>query len=232
MTQFGGNWMQALTAVSSAVVSAVSSEVRAEQHLATEAVVAYVDGELSLPAHERATRHLARCALCTAEVAAQRQARTAVRSAGAPSMPASLLAALHAIPHSAELPPGPDELSIDENGRFVTAQRPLVASSSLLLSAPLGSSPPLGTNPPFGLAEAAPASTRNRSRRRLGGAGVVATGLVIGALALTAPSEPELPGAPRTGADTDSGPATDVPVRFDLTQRTDAHLVRTGLAQR
>jgi anti-sigma factor RsiW len=227
MTQFGGNWIQALTAVSSAVVSAVS----AEEHLATEAVVAYVDGELSLPAHERATRHLAHCTLCTAEVAAQRQARTAVRSAGAPLMPASLLAALHAIPHSAELPAGPDELSIDENGRFVTAQRPL-AASSLLLSAPLGSSPPLGTNPQFGVADPAPAAARNRTRRRLGGAGVVATGLVIGALTLAAPAEPSLPGSPRTGADTDSGPATDVPARFEFTQHTDAHLVRTGLAQR
>ncbi|HEY0638661.1 MAG TPA: hypothetical protein VGD67_13505, partial [Pseudonocardiaceae bacterium] len=134
---FGGRpWAQVWTAVSAALASAGPGE----QHLATEAVVAYVDGELSIAAHERATRHLAVCVLCTAEVAAQRQARTAVRTATAPSMPASLLAALHAIPQSAELPPGPDQLSVDEYGQFVVAQRPLAGAAPLGLAGPLAAS--------------------------------------------------------------------------------------------
>lgn len=229
MTQFGGSWVQVWTAV----VSAVSAEVRSEQHLATEAVVAYVDAELSLPAHERATRHLARCALCTAEVAAQRQARTAVRSATAPSMSPSLLAALHAIPQSAELPPSPAELSVDENGQFVVAQRPLAAAAPLGLSAPLGSGSMLGSAGLFG--DATQPAARSRSSRRIrGGAGVVATGLVIGALALAAPNEPALPGTPRPGAGSDGGsPATDVPARFEFTHSpADRPLIPAGLAQR
>jgi len=70
-------------------------------HLAADAIVAFVDGELSLSAHERAARHLANCRMCTAEVAAQRQASTAARNAGAPAVPQTLLAALHDIQQSA-----------------------------------------------------------------------------------------------------------------------------------
>ena len=79
--------------------------VNAGQHLALDAVVAFVDGELSLAAHERAAAHVARCAMCSAEVAAQRQARSAVRSANSPATPAALLAALQAIPERTT--PGP-----------------------------------------------------------------------------------------------------------------------------
>src|SRR5262249_7595768 len=110
MTQPGGRqWSQVWTAMTAALASA-AAEVRAEGHLATDAIVAFVDGELSLSAHERAARHLANCNMCTAEVAAQRQASTAVRHAGAPAVPQALLAALHDIPQSATLPPGPEEL--------------------------------------------------------------------------------------------------------------------------
>ncbi len=230
MTQFGGSWAQVWTAVSSALVSAVPAEVRAEQHLATEAVVAFVDGELSLVAHERATRHLARCTQCTAEVAAQRQARTAVRNATAPSMPASLLAALHAIPHSAELPPAPDELSIDENGQFVMAQRPLTTAAPLGLSAPLGSGDRLGSGALLG---PAPVARARSSRRIRGGAGVVATGLVLGALALASPGEPTVPGAPRPDAGTGgSQPVTDAPARFEFAPRVSPLPSPAGMAQR
>jgi anti-sigma factor RsiW len=57
-----------------------------EQHLALDAVVAFVDGELSAAARDRAASHLIRCTGCAAEAAAQRQARAAVRAAGAPHM--------------------------------------------------------------------------------------------------------------------------------------------------
>lgn len=71
------------------------------EHLTTEAVVAFVDAELSPGAHERAAGHVARCAACAEEVSAQRQARAAVRSAAPPCVPASLLGALRGIPQEA-----------------------------------------------------------------------------------------------------------------------------------
>ena len=67
-------------------------------HLGTEAVVAYVDGELSVGAHQRASGHLAGCEQCTLDVHAQQQARAALRTSGPVSMPSSLLGALCRIP--------------------------------------------------------------------------------------------------------------------------------------
>lgn len=71
-------------------------------HLATEAVVAYVDGELSVGAHQRASAHLAGCEQCTLEVHAQQQARAALRTSGDVRMPSSLLGALCRIPDAAD----------------------------------------------------------------------------------------------------------------------------------
>jgi anti-sigma factor RsiW len=69
-----------------------------EDHLGIDAVVAYVDGELSLTAYQRAAAHLERCPLCAAEVADQSFARESLRGASAPPMPMSLLANLQSIP--------------------------------------------------------------------------------------------------------------------------------------
>ncbi|TSE01906.1 hypothetical protein FOS14_00465 [Skermania sp. ID1734] len=68
------------------------------QHLATEAIAAYVDGELRLNAYLRAAQHLAVCPECAAEVEAQQQARCALRRAPEVSMPMSLLGTLRQIP--------------------------------------------------------------------------------------------------------------------------------------
>ncbi len=94
-----------------------------ETHLTLEAVVAYVDGELAAGPHERATRHLERCTDCASEVVDQRQARTALRGAGCPSLPSSLISSLRAIPQSTDLPGPPAGLSVDEHGEFVAVQR-------------------------------------------------------------------------------------------------------------
>jgi len=206
MTQPGGRqWSQVWAAMTSALASA-AAEVRAEGHLATDAIVAFVDGELSLCAHERAARHLANCHMCTAEVAAQRQASTAVRDAGAPAVPQALLAALHDIPQSATLPPGPEELAVTDDGQLVVAQRP--PSGRLGSTPPLGSSQPLGSGSRLGsaaLGSAADGHTTDShttaSRRRFAqGAGVVVSGLVLGVLVLAAPTEPSgtsiVPGSP------------------------------------
>ena len=77
--------------------------LNAGQHLAVDAVVAFVDGELSPVARDRAAAHLSVCQSCTAEVAAQCQARSVVRSAQCPPVPADLLAALRDIPYTADL---------------------------------------------------------------------------------------------------------------------------------
>jgi hypothetical protein len=51
------------------------------EHLASEAIAAYVDGELRMNPYLRAAEHLARCPECAAEVEAQQQARVALRQA-------------------------------------------------------------------------------------------------------------------------------------------------------
>ncbi|HQE16159.1 MAG: RNA polymerase subunit sigma-70 [Mycobacterium sp.] len=76
-------------------------------HLATEAVAAYVDGELPMKAHLRAASHLSVCPQCAAEVDAQSQARTALRECRPVSIPSTLMGLLSAIPESA--PPDPPE---------------------------------------------------------------------------------------------------------------------------
>ncbi|GAA3687820.1 hypothetical protein GCM10022238_00800 [Gordonia hankookensis] len=68
------------------------------EHLAAEAVAAYVDGELGMTAHLRATQHVAQCSECMSAVDAQVSARSRLRSAGDVSLPAGLLGQLSQIP--------------------------------------------------------------------------------------------------------------------------------------
>lgn len=68
------------------------------EHLSTEAIAAFVDGELRMTAHLRAGHHLSLCPSCAGEVDAQRQARTALRDACPIAMPNSLLGLLSQIP--------------------------------------------------------------------------------------------------------------------------------------
>ncbi|RVW06102.1 zf-HC2 domain-containing protein [Rhodococcus spongiicola] len=69
------------------------------EHLASEAIAAYVDGELGMNAYVRASHHLSLCPDCAAEVDTQQQARVALRRvAGDVSMPSSLLGLLSDIP--------------------------------------------------------------------------------------------------------------------------------------
>lgn len=78
------------------------------EHLSTEAVAAFVDGELRMTAHLRAAHHLSLCPECAAEVDAQRQARAALRDSCPIDIPTSLLGLLSQIPHAAAPePPGP-----------------------------------------------------------------------------------------------------------------------------
>ncbi|MFD6071785.1 zf-HC2 domain-containing protein [Amycolatopsis lurida] len=171
-----------------------------ESHLLPDAIVAFVDGELSLGAQDRASAHIARCQSCAAEVAAQRQAVAAVKQAGAPSMSAGFLASLCSIPQNTELPGTPDNLAMTADGQLVAIQRPdrvagLRDTGVLGGTAPLGSTAPLGQSPNvlgggrFGLAR----------RKYAQGAGVVVSGLVLSALALVATSGDGTEDQPNTG---------------------------------
>src|ERR1700742_1382691 len=72
------------------------------EHLSTEAIAAFVDGELRMSAHLRAASHLSLCSQCAAEVDGQRQARAALRDSRPINIPTSLLGTLAQIPHQAE----------------------------------------------------------------------------------------------------------------------------------
>ena len=77
-----------------------------EMHLATEAMAALVDNELSGAAAARARVHLGRCAECAAAVAAQSEAKRALFGSAGPMLPATLLSRLAEIPFTAEMAPG------------------------------------------------------------------------------------------------------------------------------
>ncbi|EIE97658.1 anti-sigma factor family protein [Saccharomonospora glauca] len=156
-----------------------------ESHLPPDAVVAFVDQELSLGAQERAAAHLAHCPRCAAEVATQRSVSAAVRQARTPTISAGFLASLREIPHTVDLPSPPDHLAVGADGQVMAVQRPNQVAGlrdglppgALGTSAPLGTSPNvLGNGPRLGLIR----------RRATQGAGVVVSGLVLSALALVA----------------------------------------------
>lgn len=159
-----------------------------ESHLLPDAVVAFVDGELSLGARDRAASHIAHCPFCAAEVAAQRQARAAVKDAGAPCMSAGFLASLRAIPEHTDLPMSPDNLAVTEDGRLVAIQRPDRVAGLRHLPRGFGSSAPLGSSSALGNGSAVLGSQRSVRRRAAQGAGVVVSGLVLSALAIVATS--------------------------------------------
>ncbi|APU12996.1 anti-sigma factor family protein [Actinoalloteichus fjordicus] len=201
-----------------------------EQHLALDALVALVDGELSASAHDRAVSHLARCPACSGRATAQRQARTAVRTAAPPMMPVGLLEALCAIPQHADLPSGPDELAVTPDGKVVTVRSTgsPPAGRTPGDSAVLGSGPALGSGPRLGEGSAvlgsAPRPSAERAagsrlgserlravdRRARNSASVVVSGLVLGAVALVLPAEqPErVTGSSTFGAEESAGGAS------------------------
>lgn len=180
----------------------------AESHLLPDAVVAFVDQELSLGAQERAAAHLAHCPRCSAEVAAQRSASAAVRQASTPTISAGFLASLREIPQTVDLPNTPDNLAVGADGQVMAVQRPdrVAGLREGLPPGALGTSAPLGTSPT--VLGSGPRLFGGRGKRASQGAGVVVSGLVLGALALVATTggdgssveaDTESTGTPRTG---------------------------------
>ncbi|MEK6438078.1 hypothetical protein [Pseudonocardia sp. T1-2H] len=177
-------------------------------HLSSDAVVAFVDGELAAGAHERAAAHVRECLECTAEVRVQRQVRTRLRGADVPTVPSSLLAALQSIPQDAELPPSPPGLAMTADGTLVSVLRPermpdvvrpaVSVQPDTSVRRPFR---PALADAPAGLPDGFPDRSdehpqAGRVRRlRVGAVGAV-SGLALGALALGAvPSA----GVPHTG---------------------------------
>ncbi|MBF6124212.1 zf-HC2 domain-containing protein [Nocardia brasiliensis] len=96
---------------------------RPTEHLASEAIAAYVDGELRMNAYLRAAQHLSQCPECAAEVDAQQQARIALRQSGPIQLPTGLHDSLNRIP-LAELPGGATNQST--NGSHATPRNEAV----------------------------------------------------------------------------------------------------------
>jgi anti-sigma factor RsiW len=145
-----------------------------DDHLSSDAIVAYVDDELAAGPHLRATRHLARCHECAAQVVAQGQARAALRTAGCPSLPSSLLSSLRSIPQDTDLPAPPAGLAVTPDGQFVSVLRPERSTQERGASRA-----DLDT----------PTSAGDRPHRRMRlGTGVAVSGLAVGAIAFALPA--------------------------------------------
>jgi hypothetical protein len=95
------SWLPSQFASQSDVPVGAPRQFGSTEHLSTEAIAAFVDGELRMNAHLRAAHHLSMCAQCATEVEAQSQARAALRDSRPIAMPSSLLGLLSQIPHDA-----------------------------------------------------------------------------------------------------------------------------------
>ena len=214
----------------------LSSPDWGQAHLSLDAIVAYVDDELSPGAHARAQAHLECCGECRAEVVAQRQARTALRGAGGPNLPSSLLHSLRSIPVEAELPPMPPGLGVTADGQFVLLRDVPQAAPGPTCPDPTSRSARVPRLPPAGLGPGPAAAPRRFSRRARFGAvsGLALGALAVGALATPAGTpEPAPPSrgprgcrAERSGAEP-SGPVdrrrrADVPAGPELATAADA----------
>jgi anti-sigma factor RsiW len=170
-------------------------------HLSSDAIVAYVDDELAAGPHLRATRHLSQCPECAAQVVAQGQARAALRTAGCPSLPSSLLSSLRSIPQDADLPAPPAGLAVTPDGQFVSVLRPERAAPER--------------------ADLDTRSAHDRSHRRMRlGAGVAVSGLAVGAIAFAMPTAVSGSAAPAPAP----AEMLDRPVLGDTATPVDARL--------
>jgi hypothetical protein len=97
------SWLPAQFASQSDAPVGAPRQFGSTEHLSTEAIAAFVDGELRMNAHLRAAHHLSLCPQCAAEVEAQQQARAALRESHPVNIPSSLLGLLSQIPNQAQL---------------------------------------------------------------------------------------------------------------------------------
>jgi anti-sigma factor RsiW len=95
------SWLPAQFASQSDAPVGAPRQFGSTEHLSSEAIAAFVDGELRMNAHLRAGHHLSMCAQCAAEVDDQTRARAALRDSRPIRIPATLLGMLSQIPHCA-----------------------------------------------------------------------------------------------------------------------------------
>ncbi len=93
------SWLPAQFASQSDAPVGAPRQFGSTEHLSTEAIAAFVDGELRMNAHLRAAHHISLCPECAAEVEGQRRARAALRDSHPISIPSTLLGLLSQIPH-------------------------------------------------------------------------------------------------------------------------------------
>ena len=105
------SWLPAQFASQSDAPVGAPRQFGSTEHLSTEAIAAFVDGELRMSAHLRAAHHLSLCPQCAAEVDDQSRARAALRDSHPVRIPTALLGLLTQIPNSppGDAPPSPDE---------------------------------------------------------------------------------------------------------------------------
>jgi hypothetical protein len=95
------SWLPAQFASQSDAPVGAQRQFGSTEHLSTEAIAAFVDGELRMNAHLRAAHHLSLCPQCAAEVDDQSRARAALRDSHPIQVPTTLLGLLSEIPHCA-----------------------------------------------------------------------------------------------------------------------------------
>jgi anti-sigma factor RsiW len=93
------SWLPAQFASQSDAPVGSPRQFRSTEHLSTEAIAAFVDGELRMNAHLRAAHHLSLCPECAAAVDDQSRARAALRDSHPIRIPSTLLGLLSEIPH-------------------------------------------------------------------------------------------------------------------------------------
>ena len=93
------SWLPAQFASQSDAPVGAPRQFGSTEHLSTEAIAAFVDGELRMNAHLRAAHHISLCPDCAAEVEGHRRARAALRDSHPIRIPSTLLGLLSQIPH-------------------------------------------------------------------------------------------------------------------------------------
>ena len=106
------SWLPAQFASQSDAPIGAPREFGSTEHLSSEAIAAFVDGELRMNAHLRAAHHISLCADCAAEVEGQRRARAALRDSHPIRIPSTLLGLLSQIPHC----PPDDDAGTQQSG--------------------------------------------------------------------------------------------------------------------
>ncbi|GFG67310.1 hypothetical protein MKUB_48000 [Mycobacterium kubicae] len=111
------SWLPAQFASQSDAPVGAPRQFASTEHLSTEAIAAFVDGELRMNAHLRAAHHLSLCPQCAAEVDDHSRARAALRDSQPIRIPSDLLGLLSEIPHF------PPDDAASRSGRDARDQR-------------------------------------------------------------------------------------------------------------